>query len=203
MRKLFLIVLGLTLFLNAYCQEDTLSRKGKFALNTSFKLGFSQLNSLTYKNLNGSVQIGEILASYGFLKNAIISTGIAVMDFNANIFDSGGVRNLKNQYLQFPLKVSTGYSLGNKRTSTTQAIFGVGLLGTYHLKSTLEGSNAVTTANTWSIGMVVDLGLEFSILKDLNMGVGIESQFGRPTLGDNHKMNLTNNMLKFSFIYKP
>ncbi len=95
--------------------------------------------------------------------------------------------------------------MGKSRTTTTQAIFGVGALGTYHLKSTLEGASAtITNKNlTWSIGMVIDLGLEFSIYKNVNIGIGIENQFGRPQLGDNHKMRLTNNMMKFTFIYKP
>ena len=211
MKKIFLILCGLALSFSAYSQTDTskiddyLSRKGKFALHTSYKLGFSQLNSLTYKNLNGNIQVGEMLASYGFSKNGTISTGIALIDFNANVFNNGVFQNLRNEYIQIPLKGSIGYGLGKSRTTTTQAIIGGGFFGTYHRKSTLEGQNSTITEKnlTWSVGLSFEFGIELSIYKNMNIGIGVESQFGDPTRGDNHKMNLTSNMLKFSFIYIP
>ena len=211
MKKIFLILCGLALSFSAYSQTDTsktddysTSMKGKLQIHTSAKLGFGQLNSLTYKALNGNVGIGEVLVSYGFSKSAKLMTGIGFMEFNANVFDSGSFQSLKNEYIQIPLKVSFSESLGRKSQNGTRAMLAFGLFGSYHRKSTLEGQNATITDKnlTWAVGGLIDVGVEFHVHRDVNIGIGIESQFNNPKLGDNHKMRVMSNMLRFTFIFK-
>lgn len=199
MKKIIILTLLVLTFTEVVAQETT--KQNHFDFSLAYKLGISKMNTLELKNFNGNVQSKELLFGYFLGDHMKISSGIGLIDFDANMFTNGELSILNSQFIQIPLKLSTDYHMN--QSENIKLILGVGVLGNYHLRTKIEDYiNTIRTKNNrWHFGVLVEIGVDFKIVENLNVGLLIESNFSPGFMKDD-KLNLRNNMLKLSFAYK-
>lgn len=192
-------------FLFAKAQENIIE-KGRLDIVASGKIGVSQLNSLEYKNLSGTIQSGNVSGRYHFNEKVNLSFGIGLMDFNANVISDSDLASLRNQFLHIPLRAGMGYSFDKDDPffSRVKFVFGVGLFGNYHLNQTIENisfSDEIKWLG-WNFGLLTDFGIEIDVAQDLALSIFLESHFANENFARNDEMRLENNMIGISLIYR-
>lgn len=199
MKKIIVLIFFALAFVKAFAQETT--KQNHFDFSLSYKLGVSKMNTSELKNFNGNIQSKELLFGYLLKDHIKISSGIGLIEFNANMFANGKLSNLNSQFIHIPLKFNTDYYMN--QSEDIKLILGIGALGNYHLRTKTENSiHTVRTKNKgWHFGVLAEIGVDFKITKDLNIGLLFESNFS-PSFMKDEKMNLKNNMFKLSFAYK-
>jgi hypothetical protein len=107
MKKSIFTLLLVLITLNVKAQEE--SKQKELGFNVTGKLGFAKLNQSGMVLLNGSINAGDVLFFYRLPSGTTFSTGIGLMDFNANGVSAGESYALKQSYLRIPINLN--YSL--------------------------------------------------------------------------------------------
>jgi hypothetical protein len=177
MKKTQFALLFLLLAFNVNSQE--VPKKSEKGLSMNGKIGFGKLVQNGTVNLNGSVNSGDLLFFYRFSSGTTISSGVGLLDFNANGVTAGESYALKQSYLRIPINLN--YSLFILEDQLDSKLSGYGGIGVYAnsllkeeiqtIDETLKNKN-----QGWNAGLGFNVGLRFGVAKNMNFGIGFESQ---------------------------
>lgn len=177
MKKVQLVLLFLLLAFSVNAQEEP--RKTEFGLNINGKIGFGKLIQNGMVNLNGSINSGDILFFYRLSSGTTISTGVGMLDFNANGVTSGESYSLKQSYLRIPVNLNYSlFILKNQLDSKLSAYGGIGIYASSLLKEEIQTIDETFKNKNqgWNAGLGFNVGLRFGVAKNMNFGIGFESQ---------------------------
>ena len=88
MKKVQFTLLFLLFALSVSAQEAT-TKKAELGFNMNGKIGFGKLIQNGMVDLNGSINSGDILFFYRLPSGTTLSSGVGLLDFNANGVTSG------------------------------------------------------------------------------------------------------------------
>ncbi len=176
---LFSIVLFL-FSLTIFAQEKSEVKASKFGFAVDAKMGSATFLQTGKVDLNGSVNVGKFLFYYTSSDgSSSISLGIEELQFKANGVSAGENYALDQKHLRIPLNYSYSLSiLKDHLDEKLQAYAGVGVYA-----NTLRKEKIQTLEETyknknqgWNGGFGFEVGLVFQVAKDLNFGIGFETQ---------------------------
>lgn len=203
-KTIFTLLIALTT-VAAKAQEEP--KKSEFGLNLNAKIGYGKLIQNEMVNLNGTINSGDILFFYRLPSGTTFSTGVGLMDFNANGVTGGEGYALQHTYLRIPLFIN--YSLVVLKDQLDNKLATYGGFGVY--ANTLLNEEIQTLDGTfknknqgWNGGLGFNLGVRFSVTKNLNFGIGFESQsdFSKMKKNGVERKLESINTANFTFEYK-
>ncbi len=203
-KTIFTLFVALTTLV-AKAQDEP--RKSEIGFNLNAKIGYAKLIQNEMVNLNGSINSGDMLFFYRIPSGITFSTGVGLMDFNANGVAGGEGYALEHNYLRIPLYIN--YSLGILEEQLNNKLSTYGGIGVY--ANTLLKEEIQTLAGTfenknqgWNGGLGFNLGVRFSVSENLNFGIGFESQsdFSKMKKDGIERKLETINTPNFTFEYK-
>ena len=206
MKKCQFVLLLLLLTFSVKAQEDP--KKTEFGLNTNAKIGFGKLIQNGMVNLNGSVNSGDILFFYRLPSGTTISAGVGLLDFNANGVIAGESYALKQSYLRIPINLNYSFFiLKDQLDSKLSSYAGIGVYANSLLKEEVQTVNETFKNKNqgWNAGLGFNLGLRVGVTKNLNFGIGFESQSDFTKMKKNgverklQEINTVNFALEFKF----
>jgi opacity protein-like surface antigen len=205
MKKIKFTLLLLLLAFNVNAQEEP--KKEELGINMNAKIGFGKLVQDGMVNLNGSVNSGDILFFYRFSSGTTISTGFGLMAFNANGVTGGESYSLNHSYLRIPVNLNYSLSiLKDQLDDKLSAYAGIGVYANSLLKEEIQTVDETFKNKNqgWNAGLGFNLGLRFGVTKDINFGIGFESQSDLNKMKKNEvKRKLEEiNTVNFSFEFK-
>lgn len=177
MKKVQFALLFLLLSFIANSQEEP--KKPELGLNINGKIGFGKLIQNGMVNLNGSINSGDILFFYRLPSGTTISTGVGMLDFNANGVTGGESYSLKQSYLRIPINLNYSlFILKNQLDSKLSAYGGIGVYANTLLKEEIQTIDETFKNKNqgWNAGLGFNVGLRFGVAKNMNFGIGFESQ---------------------------
>jgi opacity protein-like surface antigen len=177
MKKSIFTLLLVLITLNVKAQEE--SKQKELGFNVTGKLGFAKLNQSGMVLLNGSINAGDVLFFYRLPSGTTFSTGIGLMDFNANGVSAGESYALKQSYLRIPINLNYSlYILEDQLDSKLSAYGGIGVYANALLKEEVQTIDETFKNRNqgWNAGLGFNVGLRFGVAKNLNFGIGFESQ---------------------------
>lgn len=208
MKKLLLTTSLLLFTVVSFAQNTKETKESKLEFIATGKLGWAKINQSGFVSLNANSNAGDLLLSYKLGKNWGLSSGVSLMELNANLTLNGATASLQNSYLQIPLKIGGDYVMFNMDQSNSKVFFnvGAGFYASTLLKSELETltGNSTTKNLGWNYGIVFNTGVKFLISDKTSIGIGFEGQ------GDLSKMKKDGleqkveqiNSIYFSFGFK-
>jgi opacity protein-like surface antigen len=205
MKKVQFTLLFLLFALGVTAQEET--KKAEFGITTSGKLGFGKLNQTGIVKLNGSINAADVLFFYKLSSRTTINGGIGLLDFNANGVTSGESYALKQSYFRIPVNLNYSFSvLEDQLDNKLSAYGGIGVYANTLFREEIQTiDETVKNKNQgWNAGLGFSVGLRFGVTKDMNLGVGFESQSDRTKMKKNgveRKLEEINT-INFSFEFK-
>ena len=205
MKKVQFALLFLLLSFIANSQEEP--KKPEFGLNINGKIGFGKLIQNGMVNLNGSINSGDILFFYRLPSGTTISTGVGMLDFNANGVTGGESYSLKQSYLRIPINLNYSlFILKNQLDSKLSAYGGIGIYANNLFREEIQTIDQTFKNKNqgWNAGLGFNLGLRFGVTKDVNFGIGFESQSDITKIkknGTERKLEEINTV-NFSFEFK-
>jgi len=180
MKKQLIVTLVLLVSLTTLAQSTPEKKESKLEFITVAKLGFAKLNQSDFVALNGNINAADLLLSYRIGKKWNLSSGVGLMELNANPTISGNSASLKNTYLHIPIKATGDYTIFNNESSDSKIFFtiGAGVYANSLLKSELQtlGGNSSTKNLGWNFGVATQIGAKFLISEATTIGIGLESQ---------------------------
>ena len=205
MKKVQFALLFLLLSFIANSQEEP--KKPEFGLNINGKIGFGKLIQNGMVNLNGSINSGDILFFYRLPSGTTLSAGVGLLDFNANGVTSGESYALKQTYLRIPINLNYSlFILKNQLDSKLSAYGGIGIYANNLFREEIQTIDQTFKNKNqgWNAGLGFNLGLRFGVTKDVNFGIGFESQSDITKMkknGTERKLEEINT-INFSFEFK-
>lgn len=205
MKKVQFTLLFLLFALGVTAQEET--KKAEFGITTSGKLGFGKLNQTGIVKLNGSINAADVLFFYKLSSRTTINGGIGLLDFNANGVTSGESYALKQSYFRIPVNLNYSFSvLEDQLDNKLSAYGGIGVYANSLFREEIQTiDETVKNKNQgWNAGLGFSVGLRFGVTKDMNLGVGFESQSDLTKMKKNgveRKLEEINT-INFSFEFK-
>ncbi|PZO29079.1 MAG: hypothetical protein DCF13_06935 [Flavobacteriaceae bacterium] len=178
MKKVQFTLLFLLFALSVSAQEAT-TKKAELGFNMNGKIGFGKLIQNGMVDLNGSVNSGDILFFYRLPSGTTLSTGVGLLDFNANGVTSGESYALKQSYLRIPINLNYSiFILENQLDSRLSAYGGIGVYANTLLKEEIQTIDETFKNKNqgWNAGLGFNVGLRFGVAKNMNFGLGFESQ---------------------------
>ncbi len=150
-----------------------------FGIQAVAKIGFGTLDSSNMVKLHGNVNAGDLLFSYRFPNQISLSAGVGTLQFTANGATAGETFSLDQTYLRIPVYFNYSLSIFEQQfDDKIQAYTGIGIYANTLLKEEYKTINSSATNKNqgWNTGVGLQLGMKFSASKNLNLGVGFESQ---------------------------
>ncbi|WP_396150238.1 outer membrane beta-barrel protein [Flavobacterium sp.] len=205
MKKSIFTLLLVLITLNVNAQEET--KQTELGFNVTGKLGFAKLNQSGMVNLNGSINAGEVLFFYRLESGTSFSVGAGMLDFNANGVSDGESYALKQTYLRIPINLNYSlFILKNQLDSKLSAYGGIGIYANNLFREEIQTIDQTFKNKNqgWNAGLGFNLGLRFGVTKDVNFGIGFESQSDITKMkknGTERKLEEINT-INFSFEFK-
>ena len=205
MKKSIFTLLLVLITLNVKAQEET--KQTELGFNVTGKLGFAKLNQSGMVNLNGSINAGEVLFFYRLESGTSFSVGAGMLDFNANGVSDGESYALKQTYLRIPINLNYSlFILKNQLDSKLSAYGGIGIYANNLFREEIQTIDQTFKNKNqgWNAGLGFNLGLRFGVTKDVNFGIGFESQSDITKIkknGTERKLEEINT-INFSFEFK-
>lgn len=203
-KSIFTLFVVLSTF-NAKAQEET--KKPELGFNLNAKIGYAKLIQNEMVNLNGSINSGDLLFFYRLPSGTTFSTGVGLMDFNANGVAGGEGYALEHTYLRIPLYINYSLSvLGEQLDNKLSTYGGIGVYANTLLKEEIQTLQETFKNKNqgWNGGLGFNLGVRFSVTENLNFGIGFESQsdFSKMKKDGVERKLETINTANFTFEYK-
>ena len=205
MKKFQLTLLFLLITILGSAQEE--AKKAEFGFNTNGKIGFGKLVQNEMVNLNGSINSGDMVFFYRLPSGITFSTGVGLLAFNANGVSSGESYALNQSYLRFPINLNFSlFILENQLDSKLSAYGGIGVYASSLLKEEIQTIDETFKNRNqgWNAGLGFNIGLRFGVTKDINFGIGFESQSDISKMKKNgvERKLKEINIINFSFEFK-
>lgn len=209
MKKNLLILLALFCSFSLFAQDNQKTEyNSKFGMEFSAKLGYGTFVQPDMVDLYGAVNSGNILFTYQLPENASISTGIELLEFQANGVSSGENYALDQMYLRIPLNINFTLALFEEQLDNKLQVYAKG--GVY--ANTLLTEKIQTLNGTyknknqgWNAGFGFEAGMKFEVSNNFIFGIGFESQSDFSSMKKNdvkrklEKISTVNFSLGFKF----
>jgi opacity protein-like surface antigen len=130
-----------------------------------------------------------------------------MLDFNANGVSDGESYALKQTYLRIPINLNYSlFILKNQLDSKLSAYGGIGIYANNLFREEIQTIDQTFKNKNqgWNAGLGFNLGLRFGVTKDVNFGIGFESQSDITKMkknGTERKLEEINT-INFSFEFK-
>ena len=177
MKKSVFMLFAILLMSVANAQENP--PKPELGFSGNAKLGYAKLIQSEMVNLNGTVNSGDLLFFYRFPSGTYLSTGIGMLDFNANGVTAGESFALEQSYLRIPLYLNYSLTIFKEQLDNKLAAYGgIGVYANTLLKEEVQTlSETFKNKNQgWNGGFGFNLGMRFGVTENFNFGIGFESQ---------------------------
>lgn len=204
-KTIFTLFVALTT-LATNAQEEP--KKSEMGLNLNAKIGYAKLIQNEMVNLNGSINSGDLLFFYRLPSGTSFSTGIGMMDFNANGVTAGESYALQQTYLRIPFYFNYSLTILEKQLdSKLSAYGGIGVYANSLFKEEIQTINETFKNKNqgWNAGLGFNLGVRFGVSENINFGIGFESQSDFTKMKKNgverklEEINTVNFSLEFKF----
>ncbi len=175
-KSVFTLFIVLT-SLASKAQEEP--KKPEIGFNLNAKIGYAKLIQNDMVNLNGTINSGDLLFFYRLPSGTTFSTGIGMMDFNANGVAAGEGYALQHTYLRIPLYINYSLNILEKQLDNKLSTYGgIGVYANTLLKEEIQTLDETFKNKNqgWNGGLGFNLGVRFGITENLNFGIGFESQ---------------------------
>ncbi|WP_291115849.1 outer membrane beta-barrel protein [Flavobacterium sp. UBA6135] len=205
MKKTIFTLFIALITLAAKAQEEP--KKSEVGLNLNAKIGFAKLIQNEMVNLNGSINSGDLLFFYRLPSGTSFSTGIGMMDFNANGVSAGESYALQQTYLRIPLYLNYSLTILEKQLDSKLSTYGgIGIYANSLMKEEIQTVDETFKNKNqgWNAGLGFNLGVRFGVSENINFGIGFESQSDFTKMkknGAERKMEEINTV-NFSFEFK-
>ncbi|GGD16848.1 outer membrane beta-barrel protein [Flavobacterium orientale] len=203
-KTIFTLFIALTTVASKAQEEP---KKPEIGFNLNAKIGYAKLIQNDMVNLNGTINSGDMLFFYRLPSGTTFSTGVGLMDFNTNGVAGGEGYALEHTYLRIPLYINYSLSvLGEQLDNKLSTFGGIGVYANTLLKEEIQTLDETFKNKNqgWNSGLGFNLGVRFSVTKNLNFGIGFESQsdFSKMKKEGVERKLETINTANFTFEYK-
>src|SRR5690625_304406 len=209
MKKNLFLLLALFCSLSLFAQNNQKEEdNSKFGMEFSAKLGYGTLEQPDMVDLLGAVNVGNMLFTYQLLENTSISTGIGLLEFQANGVSAGENYALDQMYLRIPLYLNLRLALFEEQLDNKlQAYAGGGVYANTLLTEKIQTLNGTHKNKNlgWNGGFGFEVGMKFEVSNNFIFGIGFESQSDLSSMKKNdvkrklEKISTANFTLGFKF----
>jgi|GEM_PF-1687683 len=178
--------------------------KGSWSVEGAGGIGFAQVYTQNYYNLNVNSSFSEALVSYSLNDNLRLKTGVQFIKLNNSYIQSGSYTNYESSSIQIPLKLGFVMPSSFLGESKTQLIMDIGFFGNYHIKNKLETNIGRDEEKYlgWHLGYSIDVGIEFKLSDFMACGIYVDSYVSKDMNKKDIKFRIDDNrLLKLSIIF--
>lgn len=180
MKKNLFILLAVFGSISLFAQDNQKTEdNSKFGIKVSAKLGYGTFVQPDMVDLYGTVNTGEMLVTYQLPGNTSISTGIGLLEFQANGVSAGENYALDQKYLRIPLYLNLRLALFEEQLDNKlQAYAGGGVYANTLLTEKIQTLNGTHKNKNqgWNTGFGFEVGMKFEVSHNFIFGIGFESQ---------------------------
>lgn len=169
-KKLSLICICLLTTVWSWAQEENPSR---FGYGLTFGMGNATLNHNQIGVLNGDLMALNFLVDYSLSSShkTKLSSGIRIIDFNADFFNGSDQSKLRNESMQLPIQLS--HRVGFDAEDKLQLVTGIGVYTNVLLRSTLNTREGQTNTKSGGLnfGHSITLGMAYQLSAQTSFGI--------------------------------
>ncbi len=179
--------------------------KHSYGFIANAKLGFAKLNQSGFVTINGNVNSGDIQFFYSLPSGTYFSTGIGLLEFNANGVSGGESFALEHSYLRIPLYINRSVPIfKDQANNKIHAFGGVGIYANTLLKEEIQTLTTTFKEKNmgWNIGLGFNVGLTFEVIDNMSFGLGFDTQSDLTKMKKNEVERKLETINTVNFIYK-
>lgn len=171
------VLLLLISSMQIFSQEKT--KEEKFGILVYAKFGTAKLIQSGNVDLNGNVNSGDVQLYYKLPSGLYFSTGIGLLEFNANGVSVGESYALEQSYLKIPFFINRSTSIFGGQLDNKLSFFGgAGIYVNTLLKEKAQTVNETFSQKNqgWNAGLGFNFGVQFEIFEHSSFGIGFDTQ---------------------------
>jgi len=204
----YFFVLFFSLF-SGYSQNSGNTAKGiikekSWSLEALGGLGFAQMYSEDYHNINANSSFSEILIGYSLNRDLRLKTGFQQIKLNKSSIQSGNYTNLESSSIQVPLKLGFVVPSSFLDGAKMQYVLDIGVYGNYHLKNKLVTNSSKDEEKYlgWHLGYCLDVGMEFKLSDFISGGIYLDNYVSKNMNKKDIKFRIDDSrLLKLAIIF--